>query len=178
LVWVFGYGSLTFDGWQSKFGCVGHQRATLLGYRRTFNKKSVRNWGTKENPGITLNLEPFDGARCEGVGFEFPDDGQIPILLDALRDREACDPTVLRIQLADGRSVEARVYIYEGQTNLLDPATSAAEKAEMIYKARGTSGSAMDYVMRNFEGLQAVGLEDQAVTELWEAVAVRGPRRG
>ncbi|WP_354115955.1 gamma-glutamylcyclotransferase [Bradyrhizobium sp. LA7.1] len=170
MVWVFGYGSLTFDGWQSKFDCVGHQRATLLGYRRTFNKKSVRNWGTRESPGITLNLERFEGARCEGVGFEFPDKGQ-KVLLDALLDREACGPTELQVQLADGRSVKALVYIYYERRNLLDPATNAAEKAEMIHKARGTSGSAVDYVRRNFEGLQAVGLEDQAVTELWEAVS-------
>ena len=118
MVWVFGFGSLTFDGWQSKFGCVGYQRATLLGYRRAFNKKSVVNWGTKENPGVTLNLEPFNDAKCDGVGFEFRDDGQKSALLRALRRREACDPSVLRVQLADGRSVEALIYIYEG-SNLL-----------------------------------------------------------
>lgn len=172
MVWVFGYGSLTFDGWQSEFGCVGHQRATLLGYRRAFNKKSVVNWGTKENPGVTLNLESLDGAKCEGVGFEFPDDGKKTALLYALRKREACDPTMLQVQLADGRSVEALVYIYAG-ANLLDPATSVAEKAEMVYKARGTSGSAVDYVSANYEGLKAAGFEDQAVTELWEAVVGR-----
>lgn len=172
LVCVFGFGSLTFDGWESEFGCIGSQRATLRGYRRTFNKKSVRNWGTAENPGITLNLEPFDGGQCEGVGFEFPGDVQVPVLLRALRKREGCYPTDLQIQLADGRSVEAKVYIYEG-INLLDPATSPAEKAAMVLKAQGTSGSALDYVRRNFEGLHDVGLDDHAVTELWDAVQAR-----
>lgn len=174
MVWVFGFGSLTFDGWQSKFGCVGYQRATLLGYRRAFNKKSVVNWGTKENPGVTLNLEPFNDAKCDGVGFEFRDDGQKSALLRALRRREACDPSVLRVQLADGRSVEALIYIYEG-SNLLDPATSAAEKAGMIYKAQGTSGSAIDYVRKNFECLRSAGVEDQAITEFWEAVSSWSP---
>jgi glutathione-specific gamma-glutamylcyclotransferase len=174
VVWVFGFGSLTFDGWQSEFGCAGSQRATLRGYRRTFNKKSVVNWGTKENPGITLNLEPFDGASCEGAAFEFPDNDKIPVLLRALRKREACDPTDLQVLLADGRSVDAKVYIYEG-VNPLGSTISTAKKAEMILKARGTSGSALDYVRRNFEGLHDVGLDDPAVTELWQAVqALRG----
>ena len=168
MVWVFGFGSLTFDGWQSKFGCLGHQRATLFEYRRAFNKKSVRNWGTKANPGITLNLEQVDGAMCEGVAFEFPDDAR-GTLLDALRQREACDPTTLQIQLADGRPVEALVYIYDGE-NLIDPDVGILERVRLVRKARGTSGSAVDYVRRNFEGLQAAGLQDQAVTDLWKAV--------
>lgn len=130
--------------------------------------------GGKENPGITLNLEPFDGASCEGATFEFPDNDQIPVLLRALREREACDPTDLQVLLADGRSVDAKVYIYEG-VNPLGSTISTAKKAEMILKARGTSGSALDYVRRNFEGLHDVGLEDPAVTELWQAVqALRG----
>ncbi|WP_354124402.1 gamma-glutamylcyclotransferase [Bradyrhizobium sp. LA6.10] len=64
MVWVFGFGSLTFDGWQAEFGCLSHQRATLHGYRRAFNKKSVVNWGSEENPGITLNLRSAPGDKC------------------------------------------------------------------------------------------------------------------
>ncbi|WP_193376127.1 gamma-glutamylcyclotransferase, partial [Bradyrhizobium japonicum] len=83
-------------------------------------------------------------------------------------------PTDLQVLLADGRSVDAKVYIYEG-VNPLGSTISTAKKAEMILKARGTSGSALDYVRRNFEGLHDVGLEDPAVTELWQAVqALRG----
>jgi cation transport protein ChaC len=69
----------------------------------------------------------------------------------------------------DGQSVEALTYIYEGP-NLIDPATTTAQRAALVRKASGTSGSAIDYVRRNFEGLRAAGLENQAVTELWEAV--------
>lgn len=43
MIWIFGFGSLTFDGWQAEFGCLSYQRATLHGYRRAFNKKSVVN---------------------------------------------------------------------------------------------------------------------------------------
>jgi glutathione-specific gamma-glutamylcyclotransferase len=71
--------------------------------------------------------------------------------------------------VADGRTVEALVYIYRG-SNLVDPATSVDEEAAMIRNARGTSASAIEYVRRNFKGLQAAGLRDPAVTELRDAI--------
>lgn len=175
LVWIFGFGSLTFDGWQSQFGCLSQQRAILLGYRRVFNKKSVVNWGTKENPGITLNLERGPGAKCEGVGFEFSDEPKsLAALLAYLQKREGCPPTTHGIQLAEGRIVEALAYVYEGP-NLLRTTNNIAEKAALIANAKGKSGSAVDYVRMNFEGLQKAGLEDPAVTELWEAVRASNP---
>ncbi len=125
--------------------------------------------GHKDNPGITLNLERAEGGKCDGVSFEFADDSRTSTLLAYLRKREACAATTLPIQLADGQSVEALTYIYEGP-NLIDPATTIAPRAALVGKASGTSGSAIDYVRRNFEGLRAAGLEDKAVTELWEAV--------
>lgn len=128
------------------------------------------NWGSEKDPGITLNLKLAPRERCEGVGFEFSDDERtLSALLSYLRKREACPPTSLRVELADGRIVEALTYIYGGR-NLIDPSKSVDELAELIRKASGTSGSAIDYVKRNFEGLRAAGLEDAAVTELWEAI--------
>src|SRR6266404_5117596 len=35
---------------------VMSSRSPVAGYRRVFNKRSVENWGTKERPGLTLNL--------------------------------------------------------------------------------------------------------------------------
>jgi cation transport protein ChaC len=45
-MWVFAYGSLMSDGWENEWGCLRRCRAELGGYRRAFNKASVRNWGT------------------------------------------------------------------------------------------------------------------------------------
>lgn len=170
MIWVFGFGSLTFDAWQSEFGCLSHQRATLQGYRRAFNKKSVVNWGTEKNPGVTLNLERAPGQRCEGVVFEFLSDEQSSTaLISYLRKREGCPPTSLPVELANGRAVDALTYIDDG-LNLYDRSKSLAELAALVRKASGTSGSAVDYVKRNFEGLRAERLKDAAVTELWEAI--------
>jgi glutathione-specific gamma-glutamylcyclotransferase len=75
-MWIFGYGSLMFDGWESDHGCVGRAWADLAGYRRVFNKKSVENWGTKKQPGLTLNLKESATSVCRGIAFEFIDDDQ------------------------------------------------------------------------------------------------------
>jgi cation transport regulator ChaC len=67
-MWIFGYGSLMFDGWEAAHGCIDRQRADLPGYRRSFNKKSVESRGTPKLPGLTLNLAPAEFATCRGVG--------------------------------------------------------------------------------------------------------------
>lgn len=70
-MWVFGYGSLMGDKWEDKFGCARRCIAVLRGYRRTFNKASTKNWGTKETPCPTLNLEKADDGECTGIGLNF-----------------------------------------------------------------------------------------------------------
>jgi glutathione-specific gamma-glutamylcyclotransferase len=169
-MWIFGYGSLMFDGWESDHGCVERRWVDLAGYRRVFNKKSVENWVTKERPGLTLNLKESATSLCRGVAFAFADDDSTSQgMLKCLTKREACQPRSLAIRLQDGRDVSALVYIYEGK-NILDPTTPMAEMASMVVSAKGKSGACVDYVGRTFEGLGSIGLDDPEVTSLWEAV--------
>ena len=73
-MWVFGYGSLMWDGWEKGFGCLRRSVVTLQGYGRTFNKASMKNRGTKHAPCPTLNLEKIEVGTCKGMAFEFPHD--------------------------------------------------------------------------------------------------------
>ena len=86
-MWVFGYGSLMWDGWEQPFGGVRVDGAALAGFRRSFNKKSVRNWGSSKAPGPTLGLEPAPNVNCVGTAFEFPE-GRRAAVEKFLRDRE------------------------------------------------------------------------------------------
>ena len=58
MVWVLGYGSLMWDGWQTSFGCTRCVPASLPGFSRAFNKASVANWGSRGIPGPTLGPAP------------------------------------------------------------------------------------------------------------------------
>ena len=70
-VWVFGYGSLMGDSWETQFQGTCKGKAILKGYHRSFNKKSTRNWGTIDDPCPTLGLEKSNGAECVGLVFKF-----------------------------------------------------------------------------------------------------------
>jgi cation transport protein ChaC len=169
-MWIFGYGSLMSDGWEKRFAARQRLWGDLPGYRRAFNKKSVKNWGTNEAPGLTLNLEQIAGATCRGIAIKFDDDVNSEELLTYLKNREACDPTKVGPVLVDsGATVEALTYIYNGR-NLLARDVTLQQKAAMVLKATGKSGTSRDYVRRTFEDLQNIGVDDPAVTQLWEAV--------
>src|SRR5439155_908174 len=116
-VWIFGYGSLIWDGWESKSErrCLRAARAELPGWRRVFNKKSVLNWGTRAAPCPTLNLEQAPAASCRGLAFEFANDARfLGEMLLYLRRREACEPCELPIRIDGVGAARALVYLYRG----------------------------------------------------------------
>ena len=45
-----------------------------------------------------------------------------------------------------------------------------ADKANIVVKAAGLSGSDIDYVRKTYDDLKGVGIDDPAVTALWKAV--------
>ena len=107
-MWVFGYGSLMWDGWEQPFGGTHVDGAVLADYQRSFNKKSTRNWGTLVAPAPTLGLEPAQNATCTGTAFEFPEE-QRAAVENLLRGREGVSFTLveLPVRLPDGREVRA-----------------------------------------------------------------------
>jgi glutathione-specific gamma-glutamylcyclotransferase len=138
-MWIFGYGSLMFDGWEAACGCIDRKWANLPGYRRSFNKKSVESRGTRATPGLTLNLARAEGEICRGIAFAFEDNDQTQKILRGLEKREACKPRALRVQLEEGKEVTAQVFIYEGH-NLIG-SMPVPGKADMVVKAAGIRGT-------------------------------------
>jgi cation transport protein ChaC len=168
-MWIFGYGSLMFDGWEASRGCIDRKWANLRGYRRSFNKKSVESRGTSKFPGLTLNLVPTEFATCRGVAFQFNDNDEAKELLRLVARREACKGRELPVLIDGGGVVKAWVYIYDGK-NLIDEKMPLPERAAMVLKARGIRGSDFDYVKMVYEGLSSVGIDDPAVSEFWRIV--------
>jgi cation transport protein ChaC len=170
-MWLFGYGSLMWDGWEERFGCVRRVPVDLEGYARIFNKKSLERWGTYENPGLTLNLTP--SGTCHGVAFAFDDTARSEIE-DYLCARETCSATEIPLTLPDATEVGALTYIYDGP-RLIDEGVSLEEQAAMILEAEGHAGSSFDYIRGVRAHLAALGIADPAVEALWAAVTALRP---
>jgi cation transport protein ChaC len=172
-MWVFGYGSLMWDGWEETQGCVRRTRADLSGYRRVFNKASVRNWGTKEFPGPTLNLIKSDSAHCCGMAFEFPNEREQEIRTYlAKREGKGFALRQLPAKLIAGDGITAIVPIYEG--NNLIHADRVEQISDMVRQASGKDGRCICYVKGIAAELHRLGIDDPAVSDLWQAL--RSPR--
>jgi glutathione-specific gamma-glutamylcyclotransferase len=167
-MWVFGYGSLMWDGWETRRGCLRRAIAELQGYARSFNKLSVRNWGSRTYPGPTLNLIA-SRSSCRGIAFEFPEERRAEILAYLIQ-REGKNFRLNKkpIVLEGGTAIIAFVPIYHGP-NVIPP-TSASEIAAMALRARGLSGSSADYIRSVANRLMELGIEDPAVTDLCVAL--------
>lgn len=160
-MWVFGYGSLMWDGWQQKFGCLRTSTADLIGYTRKLNKASVERWGTKQNPGPTLNLSASEGGICRGVAFEFGADQEAAVT-EYLRIREGGFAlTTVRPRLSDGTTISAITPIYQGKNLIVSISNEAL--VEMIVAAHGTAGAASDYVRNLAQSLRKLDVSDKEI---------------
>ncbi len=168
-MWVFGFGSLMWGGWHQEHDSLGTKKAKLNGYCRRFNKGSTLNWGTKHQPGPTLNIVMRDGSSCQGVAFQFSEEKSNTVL-EYLRHREgkAFEPVACEVILDDGQTVAALVFIYRGK-NILE--NSNKELAEMAMVAEGKDGKCVDYVLNVDKKLKAHGIEDSEVLQLVSLVS-------
>jgi cation transport protein ChaC len=170
-MWIFGYGSLMWDGWECEFVCQEGATATLSGYRRVFNKLSVANWGTKEAPCPTLNLKADREASCQGMAFAFAAVNK-DAALARLQKREGKSfvLTPLSVQLDNSTQVEAYAPLYNGSN--LRSELKLDDQVRMVRAARGTSGSGIDYVRGIAQSLEALGIDDPAVRSLRDALGL------
>lgn len=174
---VFGYGSLMWDGWEASFDCVSKELATLLGFRRDFNKASVRNWGTQANPGPTLGLDASEESECQGIVFEFPDDRREEILRELRRrEGESFSLSDSNVVLASGASFDALVPLNDPSADTFIGDKTVDVRAQMARKAKGTSGSCVEYVLGIDRKLRELKIEDVAVREFAKLVAETGPQ--
>ncbi len=171
-MWVFGYGSLMWDGWENKFGGKRHDNSRILNYHRDFNKKSTVNWGTRENPGPTLGLEVAPGSECVGCAFEFPDEKQEQIL-EYLRNREGESFSLSEIDviLENDTSVKASTPINSHTSHTYIGTLNMSQRIQMAKRAVGSHGRCTDYVSNIRNKLSELNIQDQYVEDFWKALS-------
>jgi cation transport protein ChaC len=163
-LWVFGYGSLM---WRPGFAFAERAPATLKGRRRAFCIYSVHHRGTYEQPGLVLGLAP--GGSTRGVAYRIAP-GDWAEVHAYLMEREQPTETYIearrRVRLADGRWVEAMVFLSDVTHPQWAGALSLERQAELISGATGLSGRNTDYLSDLVEHLAQEGIRDRSMEAL------------
>jgi cation transport protein ChaC len=166
--WVFGYGSLM---WRPGFVYAERARATLHGRRRAFCIYSVHHRGTYERPGLVLGLAP--GGAVRGAAFRVAETDW-PSVYAYLLEREQPTETYIEsqrtVRLADGRRVEALVFLSDVRHAQWAGNLSLERQAALISGARGLSGPNPDYLRDLVEHLRAEGIRDAGMEHLLRLV--------
>lgn len=170
-MWVFGYGSLMLDGWEAKFQGINQGKARLRGYHRAFNKKSTRNWGTKDAPCPTLGLEKLNGANCVGLVFEF-NENQRQSIEAYLKNREGESFQLVEreVKLESGQKITALIPINRKEMNTYINNTNFNALGDMARKARGRDGSCFKYIQNIHMKCEELGIKDEYVQKMWEVI--------
>jgi cation transport regulator ChaC len=167
--WVFGYGSLI---WRPSFAFEERTVGWIDGWARRFWQGSTDHRGVPGAPGRVVTLVRQPGARCVGVAYRLHPAQREEILagLDH-REKGGYARHVVDVHAgARGGPIRALVYIAtEANPEYLGPAVPAAIMAQ-IRRARGPSGSNVEYVLRLAEALRAIHAEDEHVYALAEAL--------
>jgi cation transport regulator ChaC len=169
--WVFGYGSLI---WRPTFPFDDRRTGWIDGFARRFWQGSTDHRGVPGAPGRVVTLVPERDARCFGMAYRLPAHAA-PEILAHLDHREkggyARHVVDVHLQAPSG-TAPALVYIATGANpDYLGPATIDALAAQ-IRRARGPSGSNVEYVLRLAEALRAMQADDAHVYALADALAV------
>lgn len=168
--WVFGYGSLM---WDPGFQPIETVKARVKGFSRAFCLRSTMYRGTVDNPGLVLGLDEDAGACCSGMAMRIaPDDHDEVMAYLRLREMsgDAYREAILKVELADGRDVEALAYVMRRDHWQYAGDLCLKEQARIIARAHGGRGPNSDYLFNTARHLNEIGLADAMLDSLAEEV--------
>jgi cation transport protein ChaC len=168
---VFVYGSLMWQEWASTHSGKRVDLAVLRGYRRSFNKASTRNWGSKAGPCPTLGLEPDESSSCVGTVFEFPEDHRAAVF-KLLREREGSDFSFPELDVILPSGVAEKAFVPMGDRSAASylGKVPLERRAASARTAQGSKGQCADYVGNLRKMLNSLGINDVAVEEFYKVM--------
>ncbi|VFS13017.1 cation transport protein chaC [Escherichia coli] len=154
-VWIFGYGSLMWNpALEFTESCTG----TLVGWHRAFCLRLTAGRGTAHQPGRMLALK--EGGRTTGVAYRLPEE-TLEQELTLLWKREMITgcylPTWCQLDLDDGRTVNAIVFIMDPRHPEYESDTRAQVIAPLIAAASGPLGTNAQYLFSLEQELYQTG---------------------
>ena len=162
-MWVFAYGSLL---WKPGFDVAESVIGRLPGYARSFCMRSIHHRGTVDKPGLVLALDAATGTACDGIALRVMP-GQEAQTLEYLRERELISSAYveknLEVQLADGRTIIALVYVIDADHDQYCGGLPLEEQAQIIAFAIGGMGPNTEYLFNTASHLSEIGLHDPSL---------------
>ena len=163
--WIFGYGSLV---WNPGFATPETQPARLQGWHRAFWIYSEYYRGTPKKPGLILGLLP--GGSCRGLAHRLPaatyDEVRRYLIHREIDHDGVYEEAVRPLQLDDGRTVPALVYLAERTHRQFAGKLPAKEAVRLIRQGHGATGSSLEYVQNTVTHLGELGLRDRSLEML------------
>jgi cation transport protein ChaC len=166
--WVFGYGSLM---WRPGFASSSRQQAMMPGVHRRLCVYSYRHRGTEARPGLVFGL--VHGGSCRGMAFEVRDADWTETqayLSEREMDRGVYREAVRPMVLADGRRVEALVFLVDEGHPQFAGRLTVEEQVRIVRAGVGESGANPEYVLETARHLQALGIRDRGLDEVVAAL--------
>ncbi|NIF31485.1 gamma-glutamylcyclotransferase [Enterobacter sp. Cy-643] len=163
-VWLFGYGSLM---WNPAFEFEESAPGMLVGWHRAFCLRLTAGRGTACRPGRMLALK--EGGRTTGLAYRLPEAG-LEDELTLVWKREMITgcylPTWCKLELDDGRTVNALVFIMDPRHPLYEADTRAETIAPLIASASGPLGTNAQYLFSLEQEMKKHGMKDDRMSEL------------
>jgi glutathione-specific gamma-glutamylcyclotransferase len=170
-VWVFGYGSLM---WNPAFRHVEERAARAVGWHRRFCLWNTFGRGSPENPGLTLALE--SGGSCLGLALRVAA-AEVREELTLLWNREMLMgsylPRWVRLSSPAG-PLEAVSFVANRANERYAGRLPVARVAELLARARGPLGGALEYLERTVGELERHGARESEMHALLRAVRALG----
>ena len=167
-LWIYSYGSLM---WDPGFHFAEVRLADLDGYQRRFTLKINLGRGSNDYPALMLSLEPQAGC-CRGLAFRIAADAvhaESAILWRREMLRGGYAPAMVSMTTPQG-PITALAFVsnttHPGYVGELSP----GETATMIASGKGILGSNRDYLVQLAIQLEALGIHDPYVAQLYARI--------
>lgn len=172
--WVFAYGSLL---WRPDFIPQRSLAARVWGHHRALRMYSRVYRGTPEQPGLVFAL--ISGGSCQGRVLQVASEEKEAVF-EALWSREMVghvyEPRWLRCRVASqragtdcstvGDTVRALAFTLRRDSPQHAGDLCESRLLDILHRARGRNGSALDYLLETARALRAAGIRDREVERL------------
>jgi cation transport protein ChaC len=169
-VWLFGYGSLM---WNPAMHFAEQRGGRVLGWHRKYCLWLEAGRGSPENPGLMLALDR--GGAAAGTLFRVPaDQAREELILPFRRElfSYSYNPRWVSVATREG-VVRAITFVVNREGLRYVPRLDLESVAARVATATGSLGSCMEYLHRTLDALQALGLDDRMLRQVYRICQAR-----